>query len=59
MYKLQRKDIDEFNEEAISNEDEATYIQLVIIWKVYKSERFYVYSFPIDMINTVSGIDIN
>jgi hypothetical protein len=47
MYKLQRKNIDEFNEDGTSSE-ETTYIQLVIIWKVYKSGRFYVYSFLLE-----------
>jgi hypothetical protein len=48
MYKLQRKNNDQSNENDISNEEEALCTQLVIIWKVYKSGRFYVYSFLIE-----------
>jgi hypothetical protein len=44
MYKLQRKNIGEFNEEDISSEDEATWIWLVMIWKVYKSRKIFVVS---------------
>jgi hypothetical protein len=44
MYKLQRKNVDEFNGEAVSSEDEATCIQLFIIWKVCKSGKIFVVS---------------
>jgi hypothetical protein len=44
MYKLQRNNIDEFNEEAISSEDEATWIWLAMIWKVCKSGKIFVVS---------------
>jgi hypothetical protein len=38
MYKLQKKNIDQ------SNEDEETCIQLVIIWKITNFKRFCIYS---------------
>jgi hypothetical protein len=44
MYKLQRKNIDQFNMNIISNEHEATCIQLVMIWRVDSSKKFYVNS---------------
>jgi hypothetical protein len=43
IYKMQRKSIAQFNENAMSNE-EATYIYLVIIWKVNKYGEFRVVS---------------
>jgi hypothetical protein len=45
IYNLQRKNIDQSSKEAISNEEETIYIELVVIWKVYRSAKFYVYSF--------------
>jgi hypothetical protein len=50
MYELKRKNTDQPNEEAISNK--RVYIQLVMIWKVHKSGRFYVYSFLIEHDNS-------
>jgi hypothetical protein len=47
MYKIQRNNIDQSNENSISNENE-TCIQLAITWKVYKSGKFYVYPFLIE-----------
>jgi hypothetical protein len=45
MYKLQRKNIDQSNEEFIFNEDETTCIQLIMIWKVNNSsKKFWVTS---------------
>jgi hypothetical protein len=44
MYKLQRKNMDESNEEVISSKDEATCIQLVIIFEVDGFEEFCMYS---------------
>jgi hypothetical protein len=48
MYKLQKKHTNQSNENAISNENEVTYIQLVITWKGYKYGKPYVYSFLIE-----------
>jgi hypothetical protein len=42
MYKLQRKNINQFNEDTISSEDETTCIQLIIIWNVNSSKEFSV-----------------
>jgi hypothetical protein len=47
MYKLQRKNIDPSNENSVSNE-EAICTQLAMIWKVYKSGNFCVYSASIE-----------
>jgi hypothetical protein len=44
IYKLQRKDINELNEEAIYSEDEATSTQIFMVWKVKNSRELYVYS---------------
>jgi hypothetical protein len=48
MYKLQRKDIDQSNEEAISSKDEATCTQFFIIWKINSSKEFYMVSWLIE-----------
>jgi hypothetical protein len=48
MYKLQRKNINQSNEEIISNEGEATCTQLVIVWKVKSSEEFSAAPFLIE-----------
>jgi hypothetical protein len=48
MYKLQRKDIDQSSEEAISSEDETTCIQLVINWKVNNSGEFCMILFLVE-----------
>jgi hypothetical protein len=48
IYKLQRKNTDEFNEVTISNEEEETCIQLVMIWKVNISKEFCVALFLIE-----------
>jgi hypothetical protein len=47
IYKLQRKDIDPFNVNSISS-GEATRIQLVMMWIIYRLSRFSVYSFLIE-----------
>jgi hypothetical protein len=44
MYELERKRTKQFDEDAISNEDEATCIQLYIVWKVNSSKEFRVLS---------------
>jgi hypothetical protein len=44
MYKLQRKNIDRSNEEAISTEDEATCMRLVVVWKINRYNEFCVVS---------------
>jgi hypothetical protein len=44
MYKLQRKNADEFNVDVISSEGEAKCIQLVIILEAYISKEFHVAS---------------
>jgi hypothetical protein len=48
IYKLQRKNINQSNEGVIHNEEEATCIQLVIVWKVTSSKRFHVFSWLIE-----------
>jgi hypothetical protein len=48
IYRLKRENIDQYNEEAISSEEEATYIQFVMIWKVNSSKELCVYSFLIE-----------
>jgi hypothetical protein len=47
MYKLQRKNTDQPDEKAISNE-EAICTRLVMIWKVYRSGEFHIVSFLIE-----------
>jgi hypothetical protein len=47
-YKLQRKNIDEFNEESTSSEEETTCIQLVVIWEVDRLGEFRVISHLIE-----------
>jgi hypothetical protein len=44
MYKLQRKNISQSNEDIISSEDELTCTMLIIIWNVNCFKDFYVYS---------------
>jgi hypothetical protein len=44
MYKLQRKNSDQSNEEDISSEEEAVCTQLVIVWKVDSSKEFRVHT---------------
>jgi hypothetical protein len=46
--KLQRKNIDQSNEEVISNEEEETCIQLAIIWEVDSSKEFQIALFLIE-----------
>jgi hypothetical protein len=48
MYKLQRKNTNQPNEEVVSNEDEATYTQLVMIWKINSSKEFCIASHLIE-----------
>jgi hypothetical protein len=50
MYELQRKNINQFNENTISGEEEeeATCIQLVITWTVDSFKKFYVASYLIE-----------
>jgi hypothetical protein len=48
MYKLQKKNTDRSNEKTLFNEDETTCIQFVVIWRVYRSGKSYVYSFLIE-----------
>jgi hypothetical protein len=48
MYKLQRKHIDQSNDNIIPSEEKATCIQFVMIWKACKSEKFHVYADPIE-----------
>jgi hypothetical protein len=48
MYKLQGKNTDQSNEDAMSSEEETTCIQLVIIWKVYSSKEFSVASYLLE-----------
>jgi hypothetical protein len=47
MYKLQRKNTDQSDEDNIFNEEE-TCIQFFIVWKVNSSKEFYVVSFLIE-----------
>jgi hypothetical protein len=44
MYKIQRKNNDLSNEDAISGEEEAICTQHIFIWKIYKSGSFHVYA---------------
>jgi hypothetical protein len=44
IYKLQRKNMDQSNEEAISSEEETTCTQLLINWRVDSSKEFHVVS---------------
>jgi hypothetical protein len=48
MYKLQRKNIDQSDKGNMSSEDETTYIQLVIVWKVSSFKEFLVDSYLIE-----------
>jgi hypothetical protein len=48
MYKLERKSTYQSNDNIIPSEDELSCTQLVMIWKVYKSGKFHVYSAPIE-----------
>jgi hypothetical protein len=48
MYKLQKKNTDQSNDNIISSEDEVRCTQLTFIWKVYKSGKFRVYPCPIE-----------
>jgi hypothetical protein len=42
LYRLQRKNTDQTNEKIISSKEEATCIQLVIVWRVTSSKEFHV-----------------
>jgi hypothetical protein len=42
IYKLQRKNIDQFNEDGTFSEEESTCIQFVMVWGVQRSGEFYV-----------------
>jgi CRISPR/Cas system-associated endoribonuclease Cas2 len=44
IYELKRKNTNQFNEDIISNEDEARCVQLVIVWKFSPSKGFLVVS---------------
>jgi hypothetical protein len=49
MCKLQKKNIDQSNENITSSEEEAIYTQLIFIWKIYKLlGKFQMYSDLID-----------
>jgi hypothetical protein len=48
MYRLQRKNVDQSNEEDISSEEEATCIQLVMIWEIDSPKEFHVDSYLIE-----------
>jgi hypothetical protein len=48
MYKLQRKNIDQSNENSISSEEEATCIRLVILWKIEDYKEFSVASYLLE-----------
>jgi hypothetical protein len=48
IYKLQMEDFDSSDEEIISEEEETTCTQLVMIWKAHISGEFYVDSFLIE-----------
>jgi hypothetical protein len=52
IYKLQKKNASQPNEEIISSEEEATCIQLVVVWKVNSSKEFCVASFLIEHNNS-------
>jgi hypothetical protein len=44
MYELRKNNTKQFNKNTISSEDEATCIQLVMIWKVYEAGKLHVRS---------------
>jgi hypothetical protein len=48
MYKLQRKSVDQSNKEDIASEEEATCVQLVMIWKIDSPKGFYINSYLIE-----------
>jgi hypothetical protein len=48
MYKLQRKNIDQSNIDAISSEEEATCTLFVIVWEIDSSEKFSTTSYLIE-----------
>jgi hypothetical protein len=48
MYRLKRKNIDQSNEDIMSNEDEVTCIQLIVIWEVYRSGEIHASAFLIE-----------
>jgi hypothetical protein len=45
MYKLNRKNVKQFNKGAISNEDEAGCVRLLVAWKINYFNEFHVLSF--------------
>jgi hypothetical protein len=47
MYKLQRKNAVQSNEDSTSSEEEAICIQLFVVWKVHRFGAFFVYLFLI------------
>jgi hypothetical protein len=47
MYKLQRKNADQSDEEIIFSEDQATYLQLAMVWEINRSKVFHLFSRPI------------
>jgi hypothetical protein len=48
MYKLQRNNIDQSNEETISSEGETACTHLIMIWKIYESGETFVDSILIE-----------
>jgi hypothetical protein len=48
MYKLQRKATDQSNEDVTSSENEATCIQLIIIWKINSFKEFFTASYLLE-----------
>jgi hypothetical protein len=59
MYRLQRKNTDQPDEEIISIEDETKYIQFVVVWKTYTPGDFWVALDLIEHVVIVFGMRIS